>query len=335
MAERSMRVNWAKEALMKEAAENTTQTTPESQVPPVEVKSEAPPSAVQSVAAPVQTVTAPVQPAQSVSNVDIKESFFSIPGEEAVKAVPDDKVRLEKELMVAQSERMRLEEKLRVEREIRDKAAQERDELKAWRREQELNREFSLAGTEFSSIDPDDAEKMASITRKSHATLSEELKLLREQIEQSQAEQQRVLKEQAMYAKEAVSSELRANTNKKILQAYPDFDSLSKTSQFQSMLSQATRPGSHITNKDELGMAYAAGDADYIVSFLKERLGNQPQFDKIAQVGSAPVDSSVKEHGVKMSEDEQLDLLTAVKTGVISREEFRKQRQALTSAGKS
>ena len=317
MAEGSIRINWAKEALMKEAAERGIQTESAPQEPPAPPAPPAPPRTV------------------DISGVDIKEAFFNLPGENVPKESSDEKVRLEKELMTAQSERRQLEEKLKVEQELRDTTARERDELKAWRREQELNREFSLAGEEFNSIDPADAEKMASITRKSHANLSEELKTLREQIEQNQVEQQRILKEQALYAKEAVSSELRSTTNKKILQVYPDFNVLSKTPQFQSMLNQPIRPGSHIMNKDELGMAYAAGDADYIISFLGERLGNSPQFDRIVQMGSSPVESSVKEQESGMSEVERDDLLTQVKLGLISREDFRKQRQAQASAKKS
>lgn len=325
MAESLRRTNWAKEALEKESNEPPQISLGGKRMaynlPSEPEKKEE----VEVAPSPVGTPVPPPQPS-------IKEIFFDAPGDEPVGGKYEEKLRLEKELTEARLERKNLEEKLQAEQEMRNQAALERDELKAWQRNQELEKEFSLAGVEFNSIDPADVEKVASITRKSHANLSEELKTLRQQVEQDRIEQQRILKEQAKAIQEQASSDLRANTNKRILQAYPDFGVVSKSPSFQTMLNQPIRPGSHITNKDELGMAYAAGDAEYIVSFLKDKLEGGPQFDKIAQMGTAPVNAEVKEQRPQATVEEQEDLLSAVKMGTITRDEFRKQRQALASA---
>lgn len=328
MAESSRRTNWAKEAL-----ERDKDMKPEPGLggkrmvynPPPEIEDKAEPEVVP---APVTTPAPTEQPV--VAN--IKEVFFGAPGEAPVDTNQEEKYRLEKELAEAQLERKTLEGKLQAEQEMRNKAALERDELKAWRRNQELEQEFSLAGVEFNSIDPADVEKVASITRKSHANLSEELKSLRQEVEQGKIEQQRILKEHAQVIQEQASSDMRSSTNKRILQAYPDFSTMSKSPAFLSMLNQPIRPGSHITNKDELGMAYAAGDAEYIISFLKGKVEDVPQFDKIAQMGAGPVNTEVKEPVHQATIEEQDDLLTAVKLNLISRDEFRKQRQAQASA---
>lgn len=240
--------------------------------------------------------------------------------------------------LTAQAELSRLKAQLEEERAVRQAELTKLRDYEAESRRRELEKSLNMEGEEFAGLDPEDAKK---ILRKAHELVRADQEDLAGQV----TELKQTLAEREARSQEAKAEAQRDETNRAILAAFPNFSQLQQDPDFQKFMASPVRPGSPVTNQMDLTQAYNLGQGDYVVASLKawQSGGASASPENIVQISpsaASPLPEADRNIPAgALSEEEQTELFNQVRSGAITKEQYRdrmaKHKEALKAASKT
>lgn len=206
-------------------------------------------------------------------------------------------------------------------------------ELQTLKDEHDLEELWKSVGSEFASIDPEDAKKL----------LTPVLKAIRQQSADSTATLNKKLEEQHQSLQNKVKDlENEANVarmrkvQETILKAVPDLEALQKTDAYKTAMMAPIAPHSNVLTGQLVAAEYERGNTDYVIGVLNSIKG-QTNLDSVASVspssmGASQVKAPEAESDGILTADEIADMTTRLRMRQMTRQEFqeamKKHREA-------
>ena len=218
-----------------------------------------------------------------------------------------------------------LKRQLETERAAR---AEESAQLRAMKKadeERQAEALINLDNIKLDSMDRNDAQQLAKTL---HGVFRADL--ARQEAELTALKQE--LAERAQTQALDLETRRRQEVYDAVCREVPDFPELLKDRNFTEFL---LRPGSALTNREDLQAAYGRGASGYIARIVGDWKNAGPSLDDVAQVGGvggAPprLPDTGKDDGI-MSKDNQ-ELLNLVKQGLVTKAEYRERLARLRAA---
>jgi hypothetical protein len=201
----------------------------------------------------------------------------------------DDAARasaLERELELARqayAEEARAREAEEAERRLRE---EELERLRRERADEEFGDFMRKAAADLSSIDPEDAAKLA---RPIYERLKTEHEARYAELAARLDEQRKALSDRDAAAAGAARDRLIQDFRRRLYAAVPDFERLRHTAAYSRFLDSPHVPGSRITNRAHLDSEVFRGNQGYAVEAIRRFAAGIPRRDlsDIAQVGGS------------------------------------------------
>lgn len=219
-----------------------------------------------------------------------------------------------------------------------EKANKLSSDLQDFKDDRDLDELLKTVGSEFTSIDPEDAKKL----------LAPVLKAVRQQAVNSTASLNRKLEDQTQHLQSKVQELETAAADRQVrkirdtvLRAVPDLEELQKTDAYKAAMMAPIAPHSHILTGQLVAAELERGNTDYVIGVLNRIKQGQPQAESVASVspsstGTAQPAAPTGDSDGVLSDDEIADMITQVRMRQMSRQDFQekmKKHRAAQTAG--
>lgn len=207
-------------------------------------------------------------------------------------------------------------------------------DLQDFKDDRDLDELLKSVGSEFASIDPEDAKKL----------LAPVLKAVRQQAATSTASLNKRLEDQTQHLQSKVQELETAAADRQVrkirdtvLRAVPDLEELQKTDAYKAAMMAPIAPHSHILTGQLVAAELERGNTDYVIGVLNRIKQGQPQVESVVSVSpsssaAAQPTAAAGENDGLLSDDEIADMMTKVRMRQMSRQDFQEAMKKHRSA---
>jgi hypothetical protein len=157
------------------------------------------------------------------------------------------------------------------------------EELNRIKQEQSLDELFSGLGTELTSIDPEDALKIA---KPLYERITQDYETRYRSLATELESQKQVLAKERAEANKLLEGRQQQYVNAKLKEAVPDLETLIRTEAYAKFLGRPVTPGGRTTMQDYLNRELSLGNVDLVVNKFREFASARPNVADITQVGA-------------------------------------------------
>lgn len=310
---------------------------PAAQPPVQQAQAPTPPAAPTAPTAPVQPAAPEPQRRQTVlTPEEIAELSRRTEAAEARLASMPDEAEIERRVRAEISAQVDPElERLKRELDARDT---ELSEHRKRQRQQDLDNLVQFDPTQLGDLDPEVARAVADRVLKPtidrvRQAMDQEVSRVSEDLQALRRAQESRFEEMDQREKR----QLRIETNRRLLEAVPDFEALRNTTAFKEFDAR-TPPGGRRTFGEEMAEAYRVGDVDYIVKQVEIFKQGRPRLSDVADVDLTNTNTPAQPAADSEKRYTYADLQDAsdkYRRGLMKREDFRRFRESFEAAEKA